>query len=101
MSSGLVLENTARRDALIAIEKKYRKIWAEEHQFEIDAPSIEDEPITMAVSYTHLDVYKRQLLLFLKVIIELLIYVSMGLNLRFMYFLRNDMKVVSSLFIES
>ncbi|OBA28001.1 hypothetical protein HANVADRAFT_22229 [Hanseniaspora valbyensis NRRL Y-1626] len=40
---GLVLENTARRDALIAIEKKYQKIWAEEHQFEIDAPAIDDE----------------------------------------------------------
>lgn len=47
MSTGLVLENTARRDALIAIEKKYQKIWAEEHQFQLDAPSIDDEPITM------------------------------------------------------
>lgn len=47
MSTGLVLENTARRDALIAIEKKYQKIWAEEHQFELDAPSIDDEPITI------------------------------------------------------
>lgn len=53
MSSGLVLENTARRDALIAIEKKYQKIWAEEHQFEIDAPSIEDEPITMDSEELH------------------------------------------------
>ena len=47
MSTGLVLENTARRDALIAIEKKYQKIWAEEHQFELDAPSIDDEPVTI------------------------------------------------------
>ncbi|SMN20567.1 similar to Saccharomyces cerevisiae YPL160W CDC60 Cytosolic leucyl tRNA synthetase, ligates leucine to the appropriate tRNA [Maudiozyma saulgeensis] len=46
-ASGLVLENTSRRDALIAIEKKYQKIWAEEHQFELDAPSIDDEPVTM------------------------------------------------------
>lgn len=46
-SKGLVLENTARRDALIAIEKKYQKLWAEEHQFEIDAPSIEDENISI------------------------------------------------------
>ncbi|EJS41402.1 cdc60p [Saccharomyces arboricola H-6] len=53
MSTGLVLENTARRDALIAIEKKYQKIWAEEHQFEIDAPSIEDEPITMDSEELH------------------------------------------------
>ncbi|SCW03348.1 LAFE_0G08438g1_1 [Lachancea fermentati] len=44
-SKGLVLENTARRDALIAIEKKYQKIWAEEHLFEIDAPSIEEESV--------------------------------------------------------
>lgn len=46
-SKGLVLENTARRDALIAIEKKYQKIWAEEHLFEIDAPSIEEESVSM------------------------------------------------------
>lgn len=46
-SKGLVLENTARRDALIAIEKKYQKIWAEEHQFEIDAPSIEEESVSI------------------------------------------------------
>lgn len=50
---GLVLENTARRDALIAIEKKYQKIWAEEHQFELDAPSIDDEPITMSTEELH------------------------------------------------
>ncbi|SCU95868.1 LAMI_0F04148g1_1 [Lachancea mirantina] len=42
-TKGLVLENTARRDALIAIEKKYQKLWAEEHLFEIDAPSLEEE----------------------------------------------------------
>ncbi|OEJ82881.1 Leucine--tRNA ligase, cytoplasmic [Hanseniaspora osmophila] len=41
--TGLVLENTGRRDALIAIEKKYQKIWAEEHQFEIDAPEVGDD----------------------------------------------------------
>ncbi|CCH59218.1 hypothetical protein TBLA_0B03790 [Henningerozyma blattae CBS 6284] len=46
-AKGMVLENTARRDALIAIEKKYQKLWAEEHQFEIDAPSIDDEPVTI------------------------------------------------------
>ncbi|CEP60142.1 leucine--tRNA ligase CDC60 LALA0_S01e03972g [Lachancea lanzarotensis] len=46
-TKGLVLENTARRDALIAIEKKYQKLWAEEHLFEIDAPSIEEENVTI------------------------------------------------------
>ncbi|CAB4252885.1 similar to Saccharomyces cerevisiae YPL160W CDC60 Cytosolic leucyl tRNA synthetase, ligates leucine to the appropriate tRNA [Maudiozyma barnettii] len=52
-ASGLVLENTSRRDALIAIEKKYQKIWAEEHQFELDAPSIDDEPVTMDSEELH------------------------------------------------
>lgn len=50
---GLVLENTGRRDALIAIEKKYQKLWAEEHLFELDAPSIDDEPITMDSEELH------------------------------------------------
>ena len=49
-AKGLVLENTARRDALIDIEKKYQKIWAEEGLFEWDAPSIEEEPISGADS---------------------------------------------------
>ncbi|CCE63992.1 hypothetical protein TPHA_0G01560 [Tetrapisispora phaffii CBS 4417] len=52
-SKGLVLENTSRRDALIAIEKKYQKLWSEEHQFEIDAPSIDDVPITMDSEELH------------------------------------------------
>ncbi|AET38122.1 leucine--tRNA ligase CDC60 Ecym_2389 [Eremothecium cymbalariae DBVPG len=47
-SKGLVLENTARRDALIAIEKKYQKLWAEEHLFEIDAPSVENDSVCMS-----------------------------------------------------
>ncbi|SCU95448.1 LAME_0F12200g1_1 [Lachancea meyersii CBS 8951] len=46
-TKGLVLENTARRDVLIAIEKKYQKLWAEEHLFEIDAPSIEEESVSV------------------------------------------------------
>lgn len=50
---GLVLENTARRDALIAIEKKYQKIWANEHLFELDAPSVENEPVTMSSEELH------------------------------------------------
>ncbi|KAL6947792.1 cytosolic leucyl tRNA synthetase [Hanseniaspora uvarum] len=51
---GLVLENTARRDALIAIEKKYQKIWSEEHQFEVDAPSVTDkETVDMTSEELH------------------------------------------------
>lgn len=39
MSSGpLVLENTTKRDALIAIEKKYQAEWQENRVFELDAP---------------------------------------------------------------
>ncbi|KAL6933468.1 cytosolic leucyl tRNA synthetase [Hanseniaspora guilliermondii] len=52
--TGLVLENTARRDALIAIEKKYQKIWSEEHQFEVDAPAITDkETVDMTSEELH------------------------------------------------
>lgn len=46
-SKGLVLENTSRRDALIVIEKKYQKIWKEEHMFELDAPSLESDSISI------------------------------------------------------
>lgn len=38
----LVLENTTKRDTLIAIEKKYQKVWKDEKAFELDAPSIEE-----------------------------------------------------------
>lgn len=38
----LQLENTGKRDALVAIEKKYQKIWKDEKVFELDAPSIEE-----------------------------------------------------------
>lgn len=34
----IVLENTSRRDALIEVEKKYQKIWAEKKIFEQNAP---------------------------------------------------------------
>ncbi|CAK7899569.1 hypothetical protein CAAN3_04S06678 [[Candida] anglica] len=44
MSSTLKLENTARRDTLIEIEKKYQKYWAEEKFFEVDAPTFEEDP---------------------------------------------------------
>ncbi|KAK6465234.1 cytosolic leucyl tRNA synthetase [Scheffersomyces coipomensis] len=45
MSGAVKLENTARRDALIEIEKKYQKIWADEKVFEVNAPTIEEIPI--------------------------------------------------------
>lgn len=44
MSATIKLENTARRDALIDIEKKYQKVWADDKVFEVDAPTIEEEP---------------------------------------------------------
>ncbi|KAI9677845.1 MAG: cytosolic leucyl tRNA synthetase [Trizodia sp. TS-e1964] len=40
----LKLENTEKRDALIAIERKYQAQWAQEKLFQVDAPSIEDVP---------------------------------------------------------
>ncbi|CUS12596.1 unnamed protein product [Tuber aestivum] len=42
----LKLENTEKRDTLIAIEKKYQAKWAEEKIFEIDAPTLEEDPTT-------------------------------------------------------
>lgn len=44
MSATIRLENTARRDALVDIEKKYQKEWAEKKYFEVDSPSFEEEP---------------------------------------------------------
>ncbi|KAK9459301.1 uncharacterized protein V1516DRAFT_679531 [Lipomyces oligophaga] len=38
----LVMENTEKRDALIASEKKYQKLWADAKVFEIDPPSLEE-----------------------------------------------------------
>ena len=35
----VVMENTARRDTLIDIEKKYQKIWENEKPYEVDAPT--------------------------------------------------------------
>lgn len=40
----VVMENTSRRDALVAIEKKYQEIWETEKPFEVDAPTNEDVP---------------------------------------------------------
>ncbi|KAI5966828.1 CDC60 [Candida pseudojiufengensis] len=41
----VTFEKTFRRDALIEIEKKYQKQWAEEKLFEVDAPTFEECPI--------------------------------------------------------
>ena len=35
----VVMENTARRDTMIDIEKKYQKIWENEKPYEVDAPT--------------------------------------------------------------
>lgn len=43
MSAPVKFENTSRRDALIEIEKKYQKSWAEQKLFEVDAPTIEED----------------------------------------------------------
>ncbi|KGO38378.1 Aminoacyl-tRNA synthetase, class 1a, anticodon-binding [Penicillium expansum] len=40
----LKLENTEKRDTLIAIEKKYQAQWKENKIFEVDAPSFEEAP---------------------------------------------------------
>ncbi|KAK1820914.1 cytosolic leucyl tRNA synthetase [Friedmanniomyces endolithicus] len=39
------LENTEKRDTLIASEKKYQQAWADSKVFEQDAPSIKDVPL--------------------------------------------------------
>ncbi|KAF2862508.1 leucyl-tRNA synthetase [Piedraia hortae CBS 480.64] len=41
----LALENTAKRDELIANEKKCQQAWAQTKVFEQDAPSLEDVPL--------------------------------------------------------
>ncbi|KAH1496911.1 hypothetical protein LV164_001601 [Aspergillus fumigatus] len=40
----LKLENTEKRDTLIAIEKKYQAQWKEKKVFEVDAPSLSEVP---------------------------------------------------------
>ncbi|KAL1988366.1 hypothetical protein VTN96DRAFT_10049 [Rasamsonia emersonii] len=40
----LKLENTEKRDTLIAIEKKYQAQWRENKVFEVDAPSLSEVP---------------------------------------------------------
>lgn len=44
MSTPAKLEKTDRRDTLVAIEKKYQRVWAEEKHFEVDAPTLEEDP---------------------------------------------------------
>lgn len=49
------LQNTSRRDELIAIEKKYQALWAEEKPFEVDAPTDKEEPYGTPVDKLHED----------------------------------------------
>lgn len=44
MSATIKLEKTDRRDTLIDIEKKYQKYWQDNKFFEVDAPTIEEDP---------------------------------------------------------
>lgn len=44
MSATIKLENTSRRDALIDIEKKYQQEWSDAKYFEVNAPTIEEDP---------------------------------------------------------
>ncbi|GKT99407.1 leucyl-trna cytoplasmic [Fusarium langsethiae] len=39
------LKGTEKRDTLIAIEKKYQKIWEDQHVFEADSPSTNEVPL--------------------------------------------------------
>ncbi|KAF2498101.1 leucyl-tRNA synthetase [Lophium mytilinum] len=43
-SKTLKIENTEKRDDLIAVEKKYQKLWADQHVFEPNAPTFEEAP---------------------------------------------------------
>jgi hypothetical protein len=43
-SKTLKIENTDKRDTLIAEEKKYQKSWEEQGVFNPDAPSLDEEP---------------------------------------------------------
>lgn len=44
MSATIKLEKTDRRDTLVEIEKRYQQIWADEKLFEVNAPTIEEDP---------------------------------------------------------
>ncbi|OCK75381.1 leucyl-tRNA synthetase [Lepidopterella palustris CBS 459.81] len=43
-SKTLKIENTEKRDELIQIEKRYQQQWQDNHVFESDAPTLEEEP---------------------------------------------------------
>lgn len=49
----VVMENTARRDTLIAIEKKYQDIWEIEKPFEVNAPTNDDVPYGTSYEELH------------------------------------------------
>lgn len=49
----VVMENTARRDTLIAIEKKYQELWEAEKPFEVDAPTNDDIPYGTSYEELH------------------------------------------------
>ncbi|ONH66132.1 Leucine--tRNA ligase, cytoplasmic [Cyberlindnera fabianii] len=44
---------TSRRDALIEIEQKYQKIWADEKVFEQNAPTLEEEKVEIPIEELH------------------------------------------------
>lgn len=43
MSATIKLEKTDRRDALVDIEKKYQKFWADSKFFDVDAPTLQED----------------------------------------------------------
>jgi leucyl-tRNA synthetase len=47
------LENTEKRDTLIEIEKRYQKKWAEDHVFEVDAPTLKEIPASVSIDEIH------------------------------------------------
>lgn len=50
----LIYSQTAKRDHLVALERKYQQQWQEKRMFEIDAPSKEE-----IAGLTHVEVYQR------------------------------------------
>lgn len=44
MSATIKLEKTDRRDTLVAIEKKYQQYWLEQKFFDVDSPSLQEDP---------------------------------------------------------
>ncbi|KAF8346598.1 leucine-tRNA ligase [Amanita rubescens] len=54
MAQTIELAQTAKRDHLVALERKYQQQWQEKRMFEIDAPSKEE-----IADLTHAEVYQR------------------------------------------